>query len=111
MQRWAREHPGAFRAQLSAAPLKLSRTMALRLHECSFRAQLSAAPLKPPDLAGAVHVFRTIPRSIERGPVEAVIAVHIMQSSRTFRAQLSAAPLKLMSGVAYTPPAGHSALN
>ena len=62
-----------FRAQLSAAPLKqpyirANPTLALR----SFRAQLSAAPLKRPVPISLAPPLGPLPRSIERGPVEAL---------------------------------------
>ena len=60
-----------FRAQLSAAPLKLRLTIPAHNPIIPFRAQLSAAPLKHrPEGHLGIHVIG-IPRSIERGPVEA----------------------------------------
>ena len=89
-----------FRAQLSAAPLKLSRRVPhLVLAEASFRAQLSAAPLKQlvTRMASILPNSR-IPRSIERGPVEASAACGCSGGVLvSFRAQLSAAPLKQLA--------------
>ena len=42
---------------------------------CAFRAQLSAAPLKPGAVPAAGGSGMGLPRSIERGPVEATNAV------------------------------------
>ena len=62
----------------------------------SFRAQLSAAPLKRPTRCQPGCIVSRIPRSIERGPVEAFLQnnQHVI-AGNPFRAQLSAAPLKL----------------
>ena len=62
----------------------------------SFRAQLSAAPLKRCGMGSTGSGAAALPRSIERGPVEARVDGATEGRRRlTFRAQLSAAPLKL----------------
>ncbi len=60
-----------FRAQLSAAPLKPSPDADSAIISGSFRAQLSAAPLKLRCSKSLHGVVMNLPRSIERGPVEA----------------------------------------
>ena len=60
----------------------------------SFRAQLSAAPLKRLMVGLVVPVVFVLPRSIERGPVEANKERMGLFRLPAFRAQLSAAPLK-----------------
>ena len=63
----------------------------------AFRAQLSAAPLKQFDAFHGDVYNVDIPRSIERGPVEASMRGYDKSAAVAFRAQLSAAPLKLRS--------------
>src|ERR1039458_1948486 len=58
------------------------------------RSQLSAAPLKRIQIAAASTALKRTPRSIERGPVEAVRLVLLAILAWRLRAQLSAAPLK-----------------
>ena len=60
-----------FRAQLSAAPLKLRMQAGQSGQGSAFRAQLSAAPLKRLAEVVTRHDGGGLPRSIERGPVEA----------------------------------------
>ena len=60
----------------------------------TFRAQLSAAPLKLHERAVLLEIADFLPRSIERGPVEAMVWRRGSRHDTTFRAQLSAAPLK-----------------
>jgi len=67
----------SFRAQLSAAPLKPFHDGGSGEDQNpAFRAQLSAAPLKPKDDLIFRHEKQAIPRSIERGPVEAKSVPH-----------------------------------
>src|ERR1035437_6716617 len=60
----------------------------------TFRAQLSAAPLKRATWVYRSPSARALPRSIERGPVEAHFTEAAIPTLCAFRAQLSAAPLK-----------------
>ena len=60
------------RAQLSAAPLKRDFAGGEMPRLAHLRAQLSAAPLKPASPRRAQAASRRPPRSIERGPVEAL---------------------------------------
>ena len=60
-----------------------------------FRAQVSAAPLKLSSLSLSLITTLAFPRSGERGPVEAGGRVGGICPIEDFRAQVSAAPLKL----------------
>ena len=62
----------------------------------TFRAQLSAAPLKRRYQGRGKSDESRLPRSIERGPIEAkLFGIPYEFRGHAFRAQLSAAPLKL----------------
>ena len=59
-----------------------------------FRDQLIAAPLKPAQLTGREIGGEVIPRSTDRGPIEAMAAFASRPTRSQFRDQLIAAPLK-----------------
>ena len=89
----------AFRAHVSAAPLKLPNSPLGPRFDLTFRAHVSAAPLKPPELRDARNRLQALPRSRERGPVEASRARKASEASLpSFRAHVSAAPLKPIVG-------------
>ena len=70
----------------------------------TFRAHVSAAPLKRPRSAESPDKFQDLPRSRERGPVEARQRWRDQALAASFRAHVSAAPLKHELGVW---PGGH----
>ena len=60
----------------------------------TLRAQSSAAPLKHRQFLPRLRFWTRPPRSIERGPVEAILRAVLLMAYQTLRAQSSAAPLK-----------------
>src|SRR5258706_319314 len=88
-----------FRAHPSAAPLKHAHGLPGDSEEPAFRAHPSAAPLK---LVGLLHPrdrhFR-LPRSPERGSIEASREAMASVTMPAFRAHPSAAPLKHVDAV------------
>ena len=64
-----------------------------------FRVHPSAAPLKLAAVLAVDIKHPTLPRSSERGPIEAVSDADAIDERRYFRVHPSAAPLKQDSGV------------
>src|SRR2546422_919693 len=66
-------HGRRFRDQLIAAPLKLLVLIPTGLVDARFRDQLIAAPLKLFPFSRKLRITLPIPRSIDRGPIEAMM--------------------------------------
>jgi len=80
--------------------------------ENAFRAQLSAAPLKQRELTSARELSEAFRAQLSAAPLKHSICCQCSLPSRAFRAQLSAAPLKRTYGkTTMRPDKRPSALN
>ncbi len=84
----------SFRVLANAAPLKLILALDSSDQSRPFRVLANAAPLKPHSAARCVLERARLPRSRERGPIEAAVPAIPSSPEGSFRVLANAAPLK-----------------